>query len=158
MNKRAKICAFDSQFDWLAGAVEVGCVNFMSELSKHKLLSQLTFPVPIALNFSHDKLSHWIGKSLPFWWKRIILLLFACSAMDSWYVREVLVVGEHPLHLCDGVEVSFLIKILTKTVSCDLYGQWKGKWSTCKYPACIQHRGVLSHCQPTMLSLSKKKK
>lgn len=65
--------------DWLVSAVEMCCVNFMSELSRHKLSSQLTFTVSIALTSSHDKHGHCIAWGLPspFQWKRITYVTLA---------------------------------------------------------------------------------
>lgn len=79
----------------LVSAVEICCINFMSELSKHKLSSQLTFPLPIALTSSHDKHCHCVAWALPspFQWKRIPYVTLAHLLCSVSLVSEISVDG-----------------------------------------------------------------
>lgn len=139
--------------DWLVSAVEMRCANFMSELSKRKLSSQLTFAVPKALTSSHDKHRHCIAWVLlsPFQWKRIACVILAPLLRYRSMISERSVGGSRA-SLASLRCISLLIKLLTKTVSCWLSAQWKRKWRTSLSPTCIQLRSVSSYWQLTMLS------
>lgn len=123
---------------------------FMSELSKCKLSSQLTFPVPIRLTSSHDKHCHCVAWALP-------------SSLQ--WIRATYVIAQ-PLLLCvpgrwemccwwhNNPCISVIecrSQLWLNSLKLEVAAQWKRLWRTCESPVAFS-TGVSCHTGNSVLS------